>query len=153
MCVIVCVLVCTCVVVSVAVCRPGPVLVEAQAVGRDGGWAVVAQRGRTTGAAVHILHVHTTVTAGQVVLTHPAQRAHTHTHTSTHRSDSFIHVRISARDTNWQRAIKNLASLDYSSWLKHTHTLTHKLTLRGSERCYVTVLAYVTHTSAAFLLN
>lgn len=57
----------------VAVCRPGPVLVEAQAVGRDGGWAVVAQRGGTAGTTVHILHVHATVTAGQVVLTHPAE--------------------------------------------------------------------------------
>lgn len=67
----------TCVVVSVAVRRPGSVLVEAQAVGRDGGRAVLAQRGRTTSTAVHILHVHTTVAAGQVVLTHPA--VHTHT--------------------------------------------------------------------------
>ncbi len=81
MCLFVCV--CTCVMVSVAVCRPRSVLVEAQAVGRDRGRAVVAQRRRTAGTAVHILHVHTTVTAGQVVLTHPAE--HTRTHTNTHR--------------------------------------------------------------------
>ena len=68
---------CTCVVVPVAVCRPGSVLIQAQAVGRDGGRPVVAQRGRTASTAVHILHVHTAVTAGQVVLTHP--REHTHT--------------------------------------------------------------------------
>lgn len=110
------VLVCTCVVVSVAVCGPGSVLVEAQTVRRDGGRPVVAQRGRTSGAAVHILHVHTTVAAGQVVLTHPAE------HTHTHRALIYLFIHIGARDTNWQRAIKNLASLDYSSWLTtHTH--------------------------------
>lgn len=57
---------------SVAVCRPRSVLIEAQAVGRDGGRPVVAQRRRTAGAAVHILHVHTAVAAGQVVLSHSA---------------------------------------------------------------------------------
>lgn len=105
--------------VSVAVCSPGSVLVKAQAVGSDRGRPVLAQRGRATGAAVHILHVHAAVTAGQVVLTHPAENTHTHTQST----DLLIHIYISVRDTNWQGAIKNSASLDYSSWLTtHTHT-------------------------------
>lgn len=116
----------TCVVVPMTVCGPGSLLVEAQAVGCDRGRPVVAQRGWTTSAAVHILHVHAAVTAGQVVLTHPAE----HTHTHTQSTDLLIHIYISVRDTNWQGAIKNLESLDYSSWLT-THT--HKCALRGGE--------------------
>lgn len=61
--------------VSVAVRRPGSVLT--QAVGGDRGWAVVAQRGRPAGTAVHVLHVHAAVAAGQVVLTHPAEHKRT----------------------------------------------------------------------------
>lgn len=68
----------TCVVVSVTVRRPRPVLVETQAIRRDGRRPVVAQRGRAAGPAVHILHVHAAVAAGQVVLTHPAERNSTH---------------------------------------------------------------------------
>lgn len=78
--------------VSVTVCCPCSVLVEAQTIGRDGRRAVVAQRGRTTGPTVHILHVHTTVTAGQVVLTHPAEQTNTHTHTLTQRERCYVTV-------------------------------------------------------------
>lgn len=94
---------CTCIVVPATVCRPCSVLVEAQAIGRDGRRAVVAQRGRTAGPAVHILHVHATVAAGQVVLTNPAEQTHAEKHT--YNSDLFIYVRVSARNTMWWRAM------------------------------------------------
>lgn len=82
--------------VSVTVRRPRPVLVEAQAVGRDGRRPVVAQRGGAAGPAVHILHVHAAVAAGQVVLTHPVEQKKNRTHKCAALIYSF-YVRTSAQ--------------------------------------------------------
>lgn len=59
----------------------GPGLVQTQALGGDGVWVVAQRRGAP--CTVHILHVHTTVTTGQVILPHPATQ-----HTQPY--DSFI---------------------------------------------------------------
>lgn len=126
--------ICTSIVVSVAVCRPGSVL--AQAVGCDRGWAVVAQRWRPTSTAVHILHVHAAVTAGQVVFTHPAEHKHT----------ALIYLFMSTSVQGMRTdmgTLKNVASLNYQHCLNHTHTHT--------QRCYVTMLTYV--VVVVFLLN
>lgn len=114
--------ICTSIAVSVAVCRPGSVL--AQAVGCDRGWAVVAQRWRPTGTAVHILHIHAAVTAGQVVLTHPAEHEHT----------ALIYLFMSTSVQGMRTGkgtFKNLQSLNYQHCLNHTHTHTHSEMLRN----------------------
>lgn len=87
----------TCAAVPVTVCRPRSVLVQAQAVGRDRRRAVVAQRGRAAGPAVHVLHVHAAVTAGQVVLTHPVGNGGKRTHTA--RIYLFMSVSVRGAQT------------------------------------------------------
>lgn len=113
----------TCIVVPATVCCPCSVLVEAQAIGRDGRRAVVAQRRWTAGTAVHILHVHATVAAGQVVFSHPAEQKHTEKHTHTTLWTliySFMYASVQGT-----QCCEGPWEIYLSPLVKHMHTHTH----------------------------